>query len=100
MKNPFKRKKNAKKIKQLNKRNIEIFLNEITKSVNATFSGQESLYLENVLRIEVQTWLKNTILSGKELDPIAVRFGVCLGLQEALRKINEAEKEERASYIS
>lgn len=98
--NPFKRDKKKSKFDKIDKENLEAFLAEITKSVDFTFSGQESIQLEKKMKNEVQVWLKETIFSGKQLDPAAIKLGVCIGIQETLRKINETEEQERVTYIS
>jgi hypothetical protein len=100
----FKRKKKKKldfsEIKKLNKENLEAFLKEVSKSVDISFSGQESNYLEKQFAKEVDSWLKVTIFASKELDIDAVKLGICLGLKEGLRKVNEAEEMRRVTYIS
>lgn len=95
-----KSKAKEKTFKELDEENIEKFLEEVTKSVDENFSGQESNQLEESFRHELNIWLRNTIFAGKKLDPDAVKFGVVLGITETLRKVNEAEEQERVtSYI-
>jgi len=100
MRNPFKRGKKKRKSKKINKRNLDSFLREVTKSVDTTFDGQESNQLERLMRKEIQTWLKSTVLSGKDLNSDAILLGVCLGVCETLRKINEEEEPKKVTYIS
>lgn len=99
------RKRKSKKLKtkdfpEINKGNLENFLKEITKSVDANFSGKESVQLQKFFQNELNAWVEQTILAGKPLDTEAVKVGVILGLKEALRKINEVEEETRVTYIS
>lgn len=101
---PFRRKKEkklkTKKYKTLNKKNFHSFFKEITKSVDLVFSGQESKLLEKAMEKELDLWLKATIFADKELDVEAIKIGICLGIKESLRKINEAEEFRKVSYIS
>lgn len=91
----------SKNFIRIDKNNIENFLKEVAKSVDANFSGQESIKLQKYFEQEFNAWLKQTIFAGRALDPNAVKLGVVLGLKEALRKINEAEEQERTvSYIN
>lgn len=101
--NPFKRKKNEKKEKKfdtVNEKNYKDFLTEISKAIDNSFNGQESITLQQVFEKEVSTWLNNTIFAGKKLDPNAIKFGICLGLKESLRKINESEQKAKVTYIN
>jgi len=93
--------KTKKEFKEINKGNIKAFLQQISKEIDQSFSGQESTALEELLEKELQHWLNKTVFSGSSLDPNAVKLGICLGLKETLRKINEAEELEKApKYIA
>lgn len=98
----LRRKKKGKEKKKpmiVTKENLKIFLEGVTKSVNANFNGQESNALEKDLEREFNHWLKNTIFAGKPLDPDSVKIGVVLGILQTLRKINENEDKTKVSYI-
>jgi len=94
------KKKKPKKLEMVNKGNLKAFLNEVSKSINANFSGQESVALQKDLENEFNVWLKNTIFAGKSLDPEAIKIGVVLGVLQTLRKINEAEEKTKVTYIN
>lgn len=89
----------AKEYKAVNKDNYQSFLKEVGEAVDLTFAGQDSVLLEQAVKQELDYWLKNTIFAGKELDPPSLKLGICLGIREALRKVNEAEEIPRVSYI-
>lgn len=97
MRNPFKRRK---KIRKIDKNNVQEFLKKVSMAVDQTFSGQESSSLEELYRKELKAWIEKTIEKGDILDADAVKLGVCLGLFETLRKVNEAEEKENVSYVS
>lgn len=97
----FDRKKKKRKIQTITKKNLMSFLKEVATSVDQTFSGQESEILQKILEKELDHWLKNTIFKNQPLNSEDVKVGICLGLMEALRKINESEeKETNPFYIS
>lgn len=94
------RKKDQPKTPKVNKENLENFLEQITTSIDENFSGRESNQLEQLMRKELDTWLDQTVNKNKPLDMISVKVGVCIGILESLRKINETEEKERVTYIA
>lgn len=101
MRNPFKKEKKKKKqFKEIDKKNIKEFLKTLSNSIDETFSGQESITLEKVFKKELENWIHETVFKGENLNPRAVKLGVCLGLLESLRKINETEEKQSVTYVS
>ncbi len=98
----FFRRKKKKKTEQekISKENLKTFLKEISSSVDLNFSGQESNQLEKILKAELQNWFAKTIGKDRPLDSTSLKIGVCLGIIETLRKINEAEEIEKVTYIA
>jgi len=101
LKDLFKKgKKKKKKQESVDKSNLKAFLKKISVSVDQTFAGQESVVLQKIFEKELESWIAETVLKGEKLSPNAIKFGVCLGLLESLRKINEAEEQTHVTYIS
>lgn len=86
----------------VDKENLDAFLKEIMNSVDKIFSGQESATLEKMMAHEFENWVKHTINQDQPLDMETLKIGVCLGLRESLRKINEAEEKPKkaGAYIA
>jgi len=84
----------------VNKKNLKNFLQHVTKSIDQNFSGQESKQLELILKGQLDSWFQNTIQQGNPLDAISVKVGVCLGILETLRKVNESQNKEKIGYIA
>jgi len=89
------------KYPKVDKNNIDAFLKDVSISIDKTFSGNESSTLQKHFQEELTNWIKSTIEQGQELDPATIKLGICLGIKEVLRLINEAEKDkDRPVYVA